>query len=151
MLKNIPNNLSPEILKVLMEMGHGDEILIADGNFPSASHTANILRLDGQNAPEILQSILFLLELDDYEEGGVMLMKPKENEETPIIWNDYKEILQRTDNDHISILKLERFAFYEKAKKAYAIIATSEQALYANIMLRKGVIRIGDESLCWQE
>ncbi|GKV65936.1 MULTISPECIES: RbsD/FucU family protein [unclassified Sporosarcina] len=151
MLKNIPNNLSPDILKILMEMGHGDEILIADGNFPSVSHTTNILRLDGQSVPEVLRSILFLLPLDDYEESGVKLMEPKENEGIPVIWNEYAEILKQTNNDHISLTKFERFDFYKQAKKAYAIIATGEQALYANIILRKGVIKRGDELVCWQE
>ncbi|WP_153730470.1 RbsD/FucU family protein [Sporosarcina obsidiansis] len=151
MLKNIPNNLSPDILKVLMEMGHGDEIVIADGNFPANSHTANVLRLDGQSATEVLRSILYLLPLDDYEVGAVMLMEPKENEKIPEIWAEYNEILRQTENFHISISKFTRFDFYEQAKKAYAIIATGEQEQYANIMLRKGVIKRGDESVCWQE
>lgn len=148
MLKNIPNNLSPDILKVLMEMGHGDEILIADGNFPSTSHTNKTLRLEGQSTLEVLRSILYLMPLDEYEKDGILLMQPKENEDTPDIWNAYNEILSKTGNDHISVSTMERFDFYEQAKKAYAIIATGEQSLYANIMLRKGVIKKGEELIC---
>ena len=148
MLKNIPTNLSPDVVKALMEMGHGDEILIADGNFPSTSHTTNILRLDGQSTLEVLKSILYLMPLDEYEKDAVLLMQPKENEDTPDIWNEYKQILKRTGNGHITVATVERFDFYEQAKKSYAIIATGEQSLYANILLRKGVIKKGEELIC---
>lgn len=139
MLKGIPSILSPELLKVLMEMGHGDEIVIADGNFPAASHAKRLLRCDGHGVPELLEAILALLPLDTYCEYPVALMQvvPGDQVETPI-WDAYREIIGRHATPAVE--QVERFAFYERAKQAYAIAATSESALYANIILKKGVI-----------
>ncbi|MDH4202102.1 MAG: fucose isomerase [Phycisphaerae bacterium] len=148
MLKNIPNILSPELLKILMEMGHADEIVIADGNFPSASIAAetvsgNLIRMDGHGVPEVLEAILKVFPLDPYVDKAVGLMElvPGDTVKTPI-WDEYRNIIKASDeskkfNDFEFI---ERFAFYERAKKAYAVIATSETALYANIILKKGVV-----------
>lgn len=140
MLKNIPHCISPNLLKILMEMGHGDEIVIADGNFPAASHARNIIRLDGLHIPEILEAILMLMPLDTYADSSVFYMMHGPEISTPPIWTQYEEILRNTDNQTASPIKLERFQFYAQAKQAYAIIATSEKALYANIILKKGVI-----------
>jgi L-fucose mutarotase len=139
MLKGIPPILSPELLKVLMEMGHGDEIILADGNFPAASHTNRLLRNDGHGVPELLEAVLSLFPLDTYSEYPVALMAkvPGDKVETPI-WEVYEEIIRTHTLPQIE--HVERFAFYERAKKAYAIVATSEKALYANIILKKGVI-----------
>jgi len=140
MLKNIPHCISPDLLKILMEMGHGDEIVIADGNFPAASHAQNLIRLDGLRIPEILEAILTLMPLDTYADSPVFYMMHGPEIAAPPIWSKYNEILQTTDNQIAIPTKLERFQFYDQAKQAYAIIATSEQALYANIILKKGVI-----------
>ena len=140
MLKNIPTCISPDFIKILMEMGHGDEIVIADGNFPAASHAKNLIRLDGLNIPEILQAILTLMPLDPYAESAVFYMMHGPEVATPPIWSEYTTILTKTENTNFTPTKLERFQFYDQAKQAYAIIATSEQALYANIILKKGVI-----------
>ncbi|MEK5206038.1 RbsD/FucU family protein [Psychrobacillus sp. FSL H8-0510] len=140
MLKNIPHCISPDLLKILMEMGHGDEIVIADGNFPAASHAKNLIRLDGLHVPEILEAILTLMPLDTYADSSVFYMMHGAEISAPPIWREYGEILQITKNQTVIPAKLERFQFYEQAKEAYAIIATSEQALYANIILKKGVI-----------
>lgn len=140
MLKYIPKNLSPELVRVLMEMGHSDEIVIADGNFPAASHGERLVRLDGQSIPAVLESILTLMPLDAYVDRPVSYMATPKEENQPEIWKTYQEILDNTGNDKIKIEELERFEFYERAKKAYAIIATSEMALYANVILKKGVI-----------
>lgn len=139
MLKGIPSILSPELLKVLMEMGHGDEIILADGNFPAASHTDRLLRSDGHGVPELLKAVLSLFPLDTYSENSVALMAvvPGDPVETPI-WGVYESIIREQTTPAIE--HVERFAFYERAKKAYAIVATSEKALYANIILRKGVV-----------
>lgn len=144
MLKNIPQILSPELLKVLCEMGHGDRIVIADGNFPSESMGKNgvVIRMDGHGVPEILDAILQLFPLDMYVEQPVSLMAvtPGDKVETPI-WNTYRDTVKKYDKrGKDAICEVERYAFYEKAKTAYAIIATSEKALYANIMLQKGVV-----------
>lgn len=141
MLKGIPDILSPELLKILMEMGHGDEIVIADGNFPSASTAQRLIRCDGHGVPELLDAILRFFPLDTYAEAPVMLMQvtPGDTVETPI-WDTYREIINKYDGKSAKIQEIERFAFYDRSKKAYAIIATGEKALYANIILKKGVV-----------
>jgi len=143
MLKNIPSILSPEMLKVLMEMGHGDEIVIADGNFPGASHANILLRADGHNVPELLDAILKLMPLDTYADPAfVMQVTPGDKVETPI-WDVYRKIIAENadDGDIPELKEIERFAFYERTKKAYAVIMTGETALYANILLKKGVVK----------
>jgi len=144
MLKGIPKILSPELLKVLCEMGHGDRIVIADGNFPSESVGKNaiVIRMDGHGTRELLEAILQLFPLDTYVEHPVLLMQkvPGDKVETPI-WDDYADIVKKHDERGAGAISyLERFRFYEEASKAYAIVATGEGALYANIMLQKGVV-----------
>jgi L-fucose mutarotase len=141
MLKGISKLISPELIKILMEMGHGDEIVIADGNFPAASHAARLVRADGHGIPELLEAVLQLFPLDTYSEHPASLMAVAAGDpvETPI-WKVYQSIVDMSAKRSISIEQIERFAFYERAKKAYAVIATGEGALYANIILRKGVI-----------
>lgn len=140
MLKGIPSVLSPDLLKILMEMGHGDELVIGDGNFPAAGIAHRLVRLDGHDVPEILNAILKLFPLDSYVDAPITLMEVVRGDSTvPIIWEDYRRII--AEYEQAQIEKVERFAFYERAKKAYAIIATGETALYANIILRKGVIK----------
>lgn len=141
MLKHIPQNLSPELLKILMEMGHGDELVISDGNFPAASHAARLTRLDGQLIPAVLESILTLMPLDTYVDEPVIYMATPKEEPRPVIWKEYGNILIETGNRFAEIAEIDRFAFYARAKKAYAIVTTSETALYANIILKKGVIQ----------
>ena len=144
MLKGIPQILTPELLKVLCEMGHSDRLVISDGNFPAESMGKNaiVIRCDGHGVPEILDAILKVFPLDTYVEKPVNLMEvmPGDTVETPI-WDTYEEIVTKHDErGGAAIGHIERFAFYEEAKTAYAIIATSEKALYANIMLQKGVV-----------
>ena len=145
MLKGIPKILSPELLKVLCEMGHSDRLVIADGNFPSESmgKNAKVIRCDGHGVPELLEAILTVFPLDTYVDAPVSLMQVMhgDNAETPI-WDEYKEIISKYDErGEKAIGQTERFAFYDEAKTAYAIIATGESALYANIMLQKGVVK----------
>jgi L-fucose mutarotase len=140
MLKGIPSILSPDLLKILMEMGHGDEIVIADGNFPAATIAARLVRSDGNRVPEVLEAILKFFPLDKYVPKPVALMALVPGETyKPEIWDTYRAICKKQEffTDFESV---ERFAFYERAKKAYAVIATSETALYANIILKKGVV-----------
>ncbi|MCI9457759.1 MAG: fucose isomerase [Oscillospiraceae bacterium] len=144
MLKGIPAILPPELLKVLCEMGHGDRIVLSDGNFPAESmgKDAVVIRCDGHGVPELLDAILQLFPLDTYVEKPVSLMEvvPGDPVETPI-WDVYKDIIQKHDpRGGNAVGYIERFAFYEEAKKVYAIVATGEKALYANIMLQKGVV-----------
>jgi len=144
MLKGIPAILSPELLKILCEMGHSDRIVIADGNFPAESvgKTAKVIRCDGHGVPEILEAILKVFPLDSYVDHPVHLMEvmPGDKAETPI-WDSYKNIIKKYDTRGEKVIgSIERFQFYEEARNAYSIIATSERALYANIMLQKGVV-----------
>lgn len=144
MLKGIPAILSPELLKVLCEMGHSDTIVIADGNFPSETigKDAIVVRADGHGVPELLEAILKVFPLDTYVEKPVSLMQvtPGDTAETPI-WDVYKKLVSEADDRGDAVFaEVERFEFYERAKKAYAVIATGETAIYANIMLQKGVV-----------
>ena len=144
MLKGIPQIISPELLKVLCEMGHSDRIVIADGNFPAESmgKDSKVIRCDGHGVPEILDAILQLFPLDTYVEKPVVLMEVMkgDNAKTPI-WDTYKEIIAKYDTRGAEAVgTIDRFKFYDEAKTAYAIIATSEKAIYANVMLQKGVI-----------
>lgn len=142
MLKKIPNLLSPDLLKILHEMGHGDEIVIGDGNFPAANYTNNLIRCDGHNIPDLLEAILELFPIDTYVDKPISLMKvaDPEKESNPVIWEVYKDILNACNLSNNKIEYVEKLDFYEKTKKAYAVIATTEQALYANILLKKGII-----------
>lgn len=144
MLKKIPKILSPELLKVMCEMGHGDRLVLADGNFPAESvgNQAVVIRCDGHGVPELLEAILEFFPLDTCVEKPAKLMAvtPGEKVETPI-WATYEALIAAEDaRGGAAMEPLERFAFYESAKTAYAIVATGEQALYANIMLQKGVV-----------
>ena len=141
MLKGIPNILPPELLKILMEMGHGDEIVIADGNFPAASHAQRLVRCDGHGAPQLLDAILQLFPLDTFVKQPVALMSvvPGDNY-SPDIWPTYKKIIQKHEPRFAEFDMMERQAFYERARKSYAIVATGETARYANLILKKGII-----------
>lgn len=144
MLKGIPKILSPELLKTLCEMGHSDTLVIADGNFPAESmgRNAKVIRMDGHGVPEILEAILQVFPLDTYVDRPVSLMEkvPGDTVETPI-WEEFVNILSKNNSGRESIEFVERFQFYDKAKEAYLIIASSEAALYANILLQKGVVK----------
>ena len=143
MLKGIPSILSPELLKVLCEMGHGDQLTIGDGNFPGHTCCKQIIRMDGHGVPEILDAILQVFPLDPYVEKPVSLMEvmPGDPVETPI-WDTYADIIAKYDQrGKDAIGHVERFAFYDKVKaESYVVIMTSESALYANVILQKGVI-----------
>lgn len=141
MLIGIPSIISPELLKVLMEMGHGDEIVLADANFPAASHAQRLIRCDGHPIPELLDGILRLFPLDPYVAKPAALMEvvPGDTVETPI-WDVYGTRIRERAGLESPFETVERFAFYERARKAYAIVATGEGALYANLILKKGVI-----------
>ena len=144
MLKNVPKLLSPELLKILCEMGHSDRIVIGDGNFPAETmgKNAKVIRYDGQDIPALLDAILRVFPLDTYVEKPVSLMEVMAGDtvETPI-WDVYKDIVAKYDSrGGDAVGNIERFAFYEEAKKCYAIIASGEKAIYANLILQKGVI-----------
>lgn len=140
MLKNIPKIISPELLKVLCEMGHGDEIVIGDGNFPAAANARNLIRADGIGAAAMLDAVLHLIPLDQYDANNFVLMQKCEGDTADTsIWNEYEAVLKKYEPDAVVSFE-ERFAYYERAKKAYAVIATGEEKQYANIILKKGCV-----------
>jgi L-fucose mutarotase len=143
MLKGIPAILSPELLKIMMEMGHGDELVIADGNFPAASMAQRLVRSDGNGAVELLNAILQFLPLDQYVDHPAALMAVVSGDSIsqPKIWEDFRRVVRRWEPKFADFEFMDRFLFYERARQAYAIVATSETAQYANIILKKGIIR----------
>ena len=148
MLKNIPPILSPELLKVLAEMGHSDRICIGDGNFPGArmakAKNAIFIRADGHGVPEILDAILQVFPLDTYVEQPAILMEKMECDkdlEIPV-WETYKQIVAKYDDRGAAAVgQYERFKFYDEAMDCYCILQTGETEIYANIILQKGVIK----------
>lgn len=141
MLKGINSIINPELLKILCEMGHGDEIVIADANFPAVTYAKRLVREDGIDGTEMLKAILSLLPLDKVAPKNVFLMAVSDKNETePSIWKEYKSIAEQYETGNVKIEKLERFEFYEQTKQAFAVIQTGERALYANIVLKKGTL-----------
>lgn len=124
-----------------MEMGHGDELVIADGNFPATTMANRLVRLDGHGVSDVLESILQLFPLDTYDDNPVHVMEVVSGDKTvPTIWNEYEEIIKKSSEPFTPFGFIDRFRFHNRAKEAFAIVATSESALYANIILRKDVI-----------
>ncbi len=140
MLKGIPTVINPDLLKILMEMGHGDTIVIGDGNFPASANAKRLVRCDGQTVPEMLDAILKLFPLDTPEMKPALVMQTAEGMDRPPVWSKFEQIIADYEEDAIDLTQIERFEFYEEAKKAYAIVSTGETALYANIILKKGVV-----------
>ncbi len=143
MLHGISPLLSPELLKTIAEMGHGDELVIGDGNFPAASMAQRLIRADGHGVAPLLEALLPLFPLDRFVEQPVGLMQVVAGDTTvPTIWDEYKAIVQRYQPERIAagFDMVERFDFYDRSRRAYAILATGESALYANVILKKGVV-----------
>jgi L-fucose mutarotase len=144
MLKNIPTILNPDLLKILMEMGHGDEIVIGDGNFPAASMGRRVVRCDGNGVCQVFDAILSLFPLDQYVEKPLALMSLVPGDDiNPVIWEEFKKIAKKHEPENCEFEFMERFDFYERAKNAYAVVSTGEGAQYANIILKKGVVKQG--------
>lgn len=141
MLKGISPILPPELLKIMMEMGHGDTLVIGDGNFPAAACAKRLVRCDGHSVVPVLDAVLKLFPLDTTDSKPVRVMQVQdENAPQPAIWAEFRRVISDVEPEKTELTEIERFAFYEEAKKAYAIVATGETAIYANIILKKGVI-----------
>jgi L-fucose mutarotase len=141
MLKGIPSIIPPDLMHVMMSMGHGDELVLADGNFPAASNARRLVRADGRGVPELLQAVLQFFPLDTYVEDPAVVMAVVAGDETePVIWREYVRILSEAEGRKIQLAQIERHEFYARAQKAFAIVATGESALYANLILVKGVV-----------
>jgi L-fucose mutarotase len=143
MLKGIPAIISPDLLKILAEMGHGDEIVFADSNFPAASNNERLVRYDGNGIPEILKAVLKVFPLDSYVENPVTLMEVVPGDKAkPTVWQEYRKIIKSSGEKFTDFEFIERYDFYERTKQAYAVVATSETSPYANIIIKKGCIRL---------
>ena len=144
MLKGIPDVISPELLKVLAEMGHGDCLVIGDANYPAASNAKDniLIRCDGVGATTMLDAILTLFPLDEVEHPGLIMNKQPQHQDLECpVWDEFKEIVAKHDPRGADAVGfIERFDFYEKAKKSYAIVATTEKAFYSCLILQKGCL-----------
>jgi len=142
MLRNIPANLSPDLVKILLEMGHGDEILLADANFPGHHLHPTTVRADGLGIPDLLTSILTLMPLDRYSSYQVALMETVGDDPRPPVWDVYEQIWNEAEKDAgpVSVRTIERMAFYDYTPSVYAVVITGETALYGNLILKKGVL-----------
>ena len=143
MLKGISPLVSPELLKIIAEMGHGDELVISDGNFPGASVGKRVVRADGHGGVEVMKGIIDLFPLDDFVEAPLAVMEVPDGmfpgNEAPI-WADFRKIAD-TDLPTAKFEFMEHDAFIDRCRNAYCVVQTGEKALYANIILRKGVVR----------
>ena len=140
MLKGLSPLLTPELLHVLASMGHGDEIVLADANFPSATHARRLVSLHGVDAPAVLDAVLSVFPLDDFVDHSVLTMQVVGNaDDVPEVVQAFNATLLR--HGAAASSSIERFAFYERAAAAFAIVATGERRIYGNILLKKGVVR----------
>jgi L-fucose mutarotase len=139
MLKGIAPCISPDLLKVLAEMGHGDEIILADAHFPGHTLNARILRADGVSITMLLEGILPLFELDSYAEPLVMMAAVEGDKLDKKVENCYMETVHQFVPKAKPPIRIDRFAFYERARKSFAVVISGETAKYGNILLKKGV------------
>lgn len=141
MLKGIDVLLSPDLLQILAEMGHGDELLIADANFPAATLATRLCRLDGTDTSSALKAILTVLPLDQYVAQPAAVMAVVDDPDgVPETEVEFRRLLDASEGKPVAIQRLERFDFYDRVREMFAIVVTGEQRLYGNIILAKGVV-----------
>jgi len=141
MLIGIKPCISPDLLSALFRMGHGDEIVLADAFFTGDALNARVIRADGIRIPDLLDGILRLINLDSYAESPIVMMQPAADDILDTsVERSYREVVDRYWPDTPAFARMERFAFYERTKKAFAVVMTGETATYGNIILKKGVI-----------
>ncbi|MFC5653797.1 RbsD/FucU family protein [Paenibacillus solisilvae] len=141
MLKGIPRIISPKLMKTLMEMGHGDEIIFADGNFPAAACAKRLIRSDGHLITELLKAIIPYFPLDKSVDHPVIVMSLLPGDKEPEVWGEYRGIIKKHNDSFADFEYVERFSFYERSKNAFAVVATSDQSFKGNMILKKGVVR----------
>jgi L-fucose mutarotase len=142
MLKGLDPLLNAELLHILAAMGHGDELAVVDANFPAASMAQRLVRFDGIGAPRLLEAILTLMPLDDFVIHPANVMEVVEDPHAvPEAVKDFQDVIDTAEGRHWDLGKIERFEFYERARKAFAIVATGETRLYGNVIVTKGVVR----------
>lgn len=146
MLKNIDPLLSPNLLKHLRAMGHGDDLAIVDANFPARSSAQRLVRLDGASATDVLRAVLSVLPVDSHGNDPAIRMQVVDHpDEVPPICEEFQDLLTASTLSRVALSSIERFDFYDRARNAYAVVATAERRLYGNILLRKGVIDDSNE------
>lgn len=143
MLKGIHPAISPELLKTLAEMGHGDEIILADAHFPAHSFNPRVIRADGLSVNTLLDAILPLFELDSYAAPLVMMQAVSGDQLDPAVEIGYMSVIHRHAPNINPPTRIDRFAFYDRARAAYAVVMTGETAKYGNLLLKKGVTPLG--------
>ena len=140
MLIGISPVLSPQLLATLCRMGHGDEIVLGDAHFPGESVNPTVTRADGIRVPDLLDGILPLIALDTYVASPVFMMAPEPGDELDdTVEQAYREVIDRHWPETPAIARVERGAFYEQARRAFAVVMTGETAKYGNLILKKGV------------
>ena len=141
MLKLVHPAISPELMSVMMQMGHGDELVLADANFPADANAQRIVRADGIDLETLLPAILKFFPIDTFVPEQAMVMEPVDSKAAePSIWATFRNDLQAAEGREVTLTKIERFAFYERTREAYAIVATGSRAFYSNLILKKGVV-----------
>ena len=142
MLKGIPSEISPELMYALMSMGHGDEIVLADGNFPAASNAQILIRADGLDVCTVLSALMKFFPLDAFvDDHAVVMAVVDPDADEPPIWDSFRSILRDAEGKEVVLTPIERHEFYARSREAYCVVATSEKALYANLILKKGVVQ----------
>ena len=142
MLKNIDPLLSPELLSTLRAMGHGDELAIVDANYPAASSGRPVIRADGLQVTSVAAAVLSLMPLDEFVPCAAFHMQVVDNTGGQMpIFDEFRALLRKYEPRMAKLEGIERFAFYERVKKCFAVIATGERRLYGNLILKKGIVR----------
>ncbi len=141
MLKNIPAIISPELMKTMMEMGHSDEIVLADANFPAATCAKKLIRCDGLMLPQLLKAVMNYFPLDKTVKYPAALMSVGSGETAPPIWEEYRQIIIQAEQDFQGFEHIERYQYYERAKNAFGVVITGDTSFRANLLLKKGVVR----------
>jgi len=142
MLKGIPAILGPDLMHCLLSMGHGDELVLSDANFPAASCARRLIRCDGHDIVPLLAAIMNFFPLDHTVERPYAVMALREGETPPPIWEKYREVIVKASGEFKGFEQVERFAFYERARQAFAVVATGDMAAKGNLILKKGSVRI---------
>ena len=144
MLKGIDPILNADLLWTLRAMGHGDDLVLADTNFPSTTMGKRLVRMDGVPGPRLLEAILSVMPLDDFvPDPALRIEVVGDPDAEPEVCAEYARILARPENGGVQLRRLERFAFYERARQAFAVVASGEARVYGCVLLKKGVIRPG--------
>jgi L-fucose mutarotase len=143
MLKGLDPILSPEVLAVLRAMGHGDELAIVDANYPAAASGRPLIRMDGvSSTTRMAAAVLSLMPLDEFVPCAAFHMRVVDDAAADLpIFAELREVLQRYEPEVSRLEGIERFSFYERVKRAFAVIVTGERRLYGNLVLKKGIVR----------